>query len=66
MLQRYVIWKESVYSDGQQFQQYQQNKQSPISSTHWTRHMTLEIHVLSYNGPGTNNVVELNRLTESS
>ena len=66
MLQRYVIWKDSVYSDGQQFQQYQQNKQSPLSSTHWTRNMTLEIHVLCYKGPGTTNVVELNRLTGSS
>jgi hypothetical protein len=23
-------------SDGQQFHQYQQNKQSPLTSTHWT------------------------------
>ena len=40
------IWKEILNSDGQQFQlsfhnhQYQQNKQLPITSSHWTWKMT--------------------------
>jgi hypothetical protein len=29
------LWKESYHSDGQQFHQYQQNKQSPLTSIHW-------------------------------
>jgi hypothetical protein len=40
--------KESLKSDGQQFHQYQQNEQSPLTFTQWTqkkgsRHMTSEI-----------------------
>ena len=30
------LWKESLNNDGQQYQQYQQIKQSPLASTHWT------------------------------
>ena len=44
--------KESLNSDGQQFHLYQQNEQSPLTSSHWTklrlRHMTLEIQVMAY------------------
>ena len=36
--------KESLNSDGQQYHQYQQNNQSPLTSTHWT-----EIQVLTWN-----------------
>jgi len=40
-----------LVSDGQQFHHYEQNEQSPLTSTHWTttkitRHMTLEIQIL--------------------
>jgi len=31
------LWKESLNSDGQQFHQYQQNEQSPLTLTHWTQ-----------------------------
>jgi len=31
-----VLGKESLNSDGQQFNQYQQNAQSPLIATHWT------------------------------
>ena len=31
-----LLWKESVYSDGEQFYQYQQNVQSPLTSNHFT------------------------------
>jgi hypothetical protein len=50
------LWKESLNSDGQQFHQYQQNKQSPLIVTHltlcvpvegYTRHTSkLDIYVL--------------------
>jgi hypothetical protein len=30
----YYLQKENLSSDGQQFQQYQQNKQSPLTSNH--------------------------------
>ena len=30
-----TLWKESLNNDGQQFHQLQQNKQSPLTSTHW-------------------------------
>jgi hypothetical protein len=33
----YVIFWERLNSDGQQFHQYQQNEQSPIMSTIWTK-----------------------------
>jgi hypothetical protein len=53
-------------SDDQQFYQYQQNEQSPLTSTHRTqkrpRHMTLEIQVLicdrNKNVAGLNHVME--------
>ena len=45
------LWKESLNSNGEQFHQYQQNKQSPFTLTHWTykrpRHM-MEIQVLAW------------------
>ena len=31
-----LLGKESVYSDGEQFYQYQQNVQSPLTSNHFT------------------------------
>jgi len=34
------LWKESLNSDVQQFHQYQQNKQSPLTSNHWTQKET--------------------------
>jgi hypothetical protein len=30
------LWKKRLKSDGHQFHQYQQNKQAPLISTHWT------------------------------
>ena len=46
------LWKESLNSNGQQFHQYQQNKQSPFTLVNWTQktpwHMTLEIQVLAW------------------
>jgi hypothetical protein len=47
------LWKEWLNSDGQQFYQYQQNKQSPLSLTHWTQkgeqlHMTLKNPVFGF------------------
>ena len=43
------LWKESLNSDGQQFHQYQQNKQSPLTEhKKQTRHMMLEIQVLAW------------------
>jgi len=42
--------KKVLNSDGQQFHQYQQNEQSPITFTYWTiiwpRHMMLEMQAL--------------------
>ena len=35
------MWKESLNSDGQQFNQYQQNEQSPLTSNHWTHKKTI-------------------------
>ena len=44
-----LIWKESLNSDGQQFHQYQQSKQLPLISNHWTEirrwHTVMEIQV---------------------
>jgi hypothetical protein len=31
------LWKESLNSDGQQFHHYQQNGQSTVTSSHWTK-----------------------------
>ena len=31
-----ILWKESLNNDGQQFYQYQQNEQSPLTLNHWT------------------------------
>jgi hypothetical protein len=46
----YVLWKETLTSDGQQFHQYQQNEQSPLISNCWAQkrpeYMLLEIYVL--------------------
>ena len=36
-LLQFLIWKENLYSDGQQFLQYQQNEQSPFTLSHWTQ-----------------------------
>jgi hypothetical protein len=33
--QWFLLWKESLNSDGQQFQNYKQNEQSPLTLTHW-------------------------------
>jgi len=33
-------WKESLNSDGQQFHHYQQNEQSLLSFTNWTKTKT--------------------------
>ena len=50
----FVLWKDSLKSDGQQFHQYQQNKQWPLTLTPWSQKthdiiMTLEIQVLTQN-----------------
>ena len=31
------LWKESLNSDDQQFHHYQQNGQSTVTSSHWTK-----------------------------
>jgi hypothetical protein len=45
-----VLWKESL-SDRQQFHQYQQKEQPPLTSNNWRqekpKHMALEIQVLA-------------------
>ena len=45
------LWQESLNTDGQQFHQYQQNEQSPLTLTHLTqkqgRHITLEIRIIA-------------------
>jgi hypothetical protein len=33
----FQLWKESLRRYGQQFHQYQQNKQSSVTLTHWTQ-----------------------------
>ena len=59
-----VIKTESLNNDGQQFHQYQQNKQPSLTSNHWTQkrsqHMVLEIYVQARNR--YKKVVVLNRL----
>jgi len=40
------LWKESLNSDGPQFQQYQQNEQSPFISTYW---MLLSVMINRFN-----------------
>ena len=40
------LWKESLNSDGPQFQQYQQNEQSPFTSTYW---MLLSVMINRFN-----------------
>ena len=47
------LWKESFKSDGQQFHQYQQNEQWPLTSTHWNykKKKTTTFHVRDP-GPG--------------
>ena len=39
-LTEHKIWKESLYSDGHQFHQYQQNVKSPLILTELTEHKT--------------------------
>ena len=45
------LWKESFNSDGKQYHQYQQNKQSPLTSNHYTYkipwYLTLESLMIS-------------------
>ena len=36
LLDKKKLWKDSLNGDGQQFHQYQQNEQSPLTSHHWT------------------------------
>jgi hypothetical protein len=38
------LWNESLKSDGQQFHQYQQKQQPPLTLTHWRNkyHMTFQ------------------------
>ena len=33
----FLLWKESLNSDGKQCHQYQQNEQSPATFTYWTQ-----------------------------
>ena len=61
------LWKESLNSNGEQFHQYQQNKQSSFTWTHWTQkrpqHMMLEIQVLAWDSH--THVAGLNQLMGS-
>ena len=36
-----ILWIESLNSDGQQFHQYQQNEQSPLTLRQWTQKKTM-------------------------
>ena len=61
------LWKESLNSDSQQSNQYQQNKQSCLTLTHWTPKKTTTSDVW-IPGPGlgqANNMAGLNRLMGS-
>jgi hypothetical protein len=44
--------KESFNSDGQQFHQYQQNKQSPLILTHWTHKKETKTYGVGKLDPG--------------
>ena len=46
----HTLWNERLHSDGQHFQQYQQNEQSPLTSNHWKqkRHRTLVMQVMDW------------------
>ena len=49
--------KESLNNDGQQFNQYQQNEQSPLTFAHWTQNKTTTYNVwnpLSHLGQAKN------------
>jgi len=35
-----MLWKKSLNCDSQQFLQYQQNEQSPLTITHWIQQKT--------------------------
>jgi len=65
----YLLLKQSLHSDGQQFHQYQQYKQSPLTANNWTHrrpwHMPLKIQVLALYMYRHKNVVWLNQLIES-
>ena len=53
-LQNNNLQKERLNSEGQQFHKYQQNEQSPLTSTHWTD-LAWDRH---------KNVAELNRFNK--
>jgi hypothetical protein len=40
------LWKESLNTDGQQFYQYQQNEQSPLTSIHWPYKILRHKHII--------------------
>ena len=45
VIKEILLWKESLNIDGQQFHQYQQNKQSPLGLTHRKHtHMRARTH----------------------
>ena len=44
--------KESLNSDGQQFHQYHQNKQSPLILTHWTHKKETKTYGVGKLDPG--------------
>jgi hypothetical protein len=45
------LWKESLNSDGQRFNQYQQNEQPPLTVIHWTQRKT-KTYAEENAGPG--------------
>jgi hypothetical protein len=53
LLCSWLLWKESVNNDGEQFYKYKQNKQLPLTSNNSTQerpqHMALEIQILTWN-----------------
>ena len=49
----YLLWEKRWNRDGQQFHQYPQNEQPPLTYNHWTlqnrpRHVALNILVLAW------------------
>ena len=42
MVSSWILWKECVNSDGQQFQQHQQTEQTPL---HWRHNITYALRV---------------------
>ena len=54
----HISSKESLNSDGQQFHQYHQNKQTPFTFSHWTQKINMTYDV-GNPGPGLGQTQEM-------